>query len=102
MARLIEGLVAVPDRLNATMTKVLLVCSPLVLAFAVMGLFLYDEVTRIVYLMALGSIGLGNLLWAVGSLLPDERSSLLLRGLTRPFFVLMVLSLPVAVVLVTV
>jgi hypothetical protein len=52
--------------------------------------------------VAIGSIGLGNLLWGMGSLLPEERGGLNARQWTRPFFVLMVVSLPLAVVLVVV
>ncbi len=85
-----------PKRLAPTHARLLIGLSIFILVIAAFGLFLYDGWQRVAYVTAFLSIGFGNLVWGVGSLLPEEEGAKAWRNASFPFFVVMLLSLPVA------
>ena len=84
-----------PDRLYPTFARFLIGLALFVLALAAIGFFVYDGLQRVAYVSAIGSIALGNLVWGIGSLLPEDHGGRIAREVARPFFLLMMLSLPV-------
>ena len=99
MERLAGWFWQTPDRLCPTYARFLIGLALFLLALAALGLFIYDGLQRVAYVSAIGSIALGNLSWGIGSRLPEEQGGRFAREAARPFFILMMLSLPVAVVL---
>jgi hypothetical protein len=97
--RITEGFLKTPHRRSAPFAKGMVVLSLLVLAIAAAGLFIYDGVQRVAYVSAMGSIALGNLAWSIGSLLPEDQGGLTFRNLARPFFLIMIVALPIALYL---
>lgn len=86
----------IPNRLAQVHARWMIALACFVLILAALGLFIYDGVQRVAYVSAMGSIGLSNLAWGAGSLLPDEQRGRTMRALTRPLFLVMVVTLPVA------
>ena len=82
-----------PDRLPAHWAKALAGLSLFVLALAVLGGVLYDGWHRIAYVTAFTTMGLANLGWAVGSLLPEGPLSRLLRAAVSGLAAVMLLAL---------
>lgn len=85
----------IPDRVPARFARWLLVLAAAMLPLALLGLTLYDGWHRVSYVTAFVLIGLGNALWALGSLLPDGPQSHLLRSAMRPVVLLMFVALAV-------
>ena len=96
MKRLKSWLWQTPDRLCPTYARFLIGLALFVLALAALGLLIYDGLQRVAYIGAIGSIALGNLAWGIGSHLPEEQGGRTAREVARPFFIVMMLSLPVA------
>lgn len=82
-----------PDRLPPQWAKALAGLALLVLSLALLGGFLYDGWHRIAYVLAFTTMGLANLGWAIGSLLPDGSLSRLLRGAVSALAAVMLLAL---------
>lgn len=82
-----------PDRLPPVRAKQLIGLSTLMFAFAVLGIVIYDGRQAVVYGVMFLSIGLGNLAWGVGSLLPDERRSKAARTATLPIGIVMFIAM---------
>jgi hypothetical protein len=97
MQRITSGLWQTPNRLSETYAKGLIGLSLFTLLLALLGLFIYDGTQRVFYVLAIGSMSLGNLAWGIGSLLPEGRGGLSARELARPLFIVMLISLPIAV-----
>lgn len=83
----------ISGRISPRFARWLLVLAALMLPISVLGLTLYDGWYRISYVSAFVLIGLGNALWAVGSLVPDGPLSLALRSAMRPVVLLMFVAL---------
>jgi hypothetical protein len=84
-----------PERLPPYWARSLAGLALCVLGLAALG-FLYDGWQRVAYVAAFISMGLANLAWAVGSLIPEGRSSRVLRAAVSPLAVVMLLSLGAA------
>ena len=84
-----------PERLPPYWAKALAGLALSVLLLAAAGFF-YEGWQRVAYMTAFVSLGLVNLAWAVGSLLPEGRSSRALRAAVAPLAVVMLLSLGAA------
>jgi hypothetical protein len=97
--RITEGFLKTPNRHSVRFAKGMVVLSLFLLVIAAFGLFIYDGVQRVAYVSAMGSIALGNLAWSIGSLLPEEQGGLTFRNLARPFFLIMIVALPIALYL---
>ncbi len=82
-----------PDRLSPTRAKQLIGLSAMMFAFAGLGILIYDGLQAVVYSVMFLSIGLGNLAWGVGSLLPDERRSKAARTATLPISFVMFVAM---------
>jgi hypothetical protein len=93
MNRVWTGNRQLPDRLPSTWARMLAGLAVLILAMAVGGLFLYDGWHRVAYVTAFAAMGLANLAWAVGSLLPEGRPSRALRTAVSSFAVIMMIAL---------
>jgi hypothetical protein len=63
------------------------------LIIAGLGFKSYDGWYLVVYVSAFTLIGLSNLAWGLGSMLPEERGGAALRSAMRPVSILMFLSL---------
>jgi hypothetical protein len=84
-----------PERLQPFWAKSLAGLALCVLVLAALG-FLYEGWQRVAYVTAFVSMGLANLAWAVGSLVPEGRWSTALRAAVSPLAVAMLLSLGAA------
>jgi hypothetical protein len=102
MQRITSDLWRTPNRLKESFAKGLIILSLFTLLLALLGLFIYDGLQRVAYVAALGSMSLGNLAWGIGSLLAEAQGGRTARGLTRPLFIVMLITLPIAVFLVLV
>jgi hypothetical protein len=69
------------------------------LIIAVLGFRSYDGWYLVAYVSAFTLIGLSNLAWGLGSLLPEERGGVTLRSVMRPVSFLALLALWAVVVL---
>ncbi len=96
MVQLLHHVWLTPDRLTPTGAKVVLGLAVAVLGLAGLGLFLYDGWHRVSYVSAFGLIVVGNVLLALGSLLPDGRGGRVARVAARPVTVLMLVALAAA------
>lgn len=83
----------IPDRVPPHFARWLLVLAAAMLPLALSGLALYEGWHRVSYVTAFVLIGLGNALWAVGSLLPGGPLSHALRSAMRPVVLLMFVAL---------
>jgi hypothetical protein len=83
----------IPGRISPRFARWLLVLAAAMLPLALAGLALYEGWHRITYVTAFVLIGLGNALWALGSLVPDGPLSLIMRGAMRPVVLLMFVAL---------
>jgi hypothetical protein len=97
MNRISHELGRTPQRLPDRYAKGLAGLSLFTLLLAVGGLFIYDGWQRVFYVLAIGSMSLGNLAWAIGSLLPEDQGGLTARQLSRPLMIIMLITLPIAV-----
>jgi hypothetical protein len=86
-----------PHRLTAFQAKIVAGLAIVNLMIAASGLFVYDGVPRIVHVSALALVGLTNLSWATGSLIPEERGGKTLRDAMVPLSLLMLVALAVSV-----
>lgn len=82
-----------PDRLPDHWAKALAGLALLVLGLALLGGFLYHGWHRIAYVTAFTTMGLANLGWAIGSLLPEGPLSRLMRGAVSTLAAVMLLAL---------
>ncbi len=92
MERIPPRLWRLPDRLPPTRARLLIGLSATSLALAVLGLLVYDGLERVVYAVMFLAVGLSNVAWAVGSLLPEERGGRAARFATLPLGILMFLA----------
>lgn len=87
----------IPDRFSPVFARWLIVLSLVIVGIAGLGFYLYDGWHRVAYVTAFLLIGLGNTAWALGSLLPEDRTAATLRGsvrlLTIPMFVALAIAL---------
>ena len=86
-----------PHRLSAFQAKVVAALAIANLAIAATGLILYDGLPRIVHVAALALVGLTNLAWAAGSLLPEHHGGKPLRRAVVPLALLMLAALVLSV-----
>jgi hypothetical protein len=98
MGRITNELGRTALRLSEAYAKGLISLSLFTLLLALLGLFIYDGLQRVFYVLAIGSMSLGNLAWGIGSLLPEERGGLSARELARPLFIVMLITLPISLV----
>lgn len=96
MDRLWNASPRTPDRLAPPAATFLAVLSLSSLAIALGGFFLYTGWQRVAYVTAFVAMGLANLAWAAGSLLPEGRLGRVLRIATGPLAVIMMLALGAA------
>src|SRR5690348_5972399 len=68
-----------PHRLMAFQAKIVAGLAIADLVIAATGLMLYDGLPRMVHVGALALVGMTNLSWATGSLLPEEQGGKALR-----------------------
>jgi hypothetical protein len=66
-----------------------------ILGIALLGIVIYDGLQLLAFEATFIAIGLGNLVWGLGSLIPDERGGSALRRTSNVFFVIMIISLPI-------
>ena len=93
MDRIPPRLWRMPDRLSPTRARLLVGLAATSLAFAVLGVVVYDGLERVVYAVMFLCAGLSNLAWAVGSLVPEERGGRAARLATLPLGVLMFVAM---------
>lgn len=98
MGFVIRELLRTPHRLTERYAKGLCGLALVTLLWTVIGGAATDGWQRVVYVVAIGSIGLGNLLWGLGSLLPEARGGRTARALARSLFIVMLITLPIALV----
>ncbi|MDQ3692192.1 MAG: hypothetical protein M3464_00995 [Chloroflexota bacterium] len=96
MVQLLHQVWLTPDRLTPAGAKLVLGLAVAVLGLAGLGFFLYDGWHRVSYVSAFGLIVVGNVLLALGSLLPDERGGRVARLAARPVTGLMLVALAAA------
>jgi L-lactate permease len=89
MDRIPARLWRLPDRLTPGRARLLIGLSATMFAFAGLGIWAYDGRRAVVYAVLFLSIGLTNLAWGVGSLIPDERRSRAARTATLPIGIVM-------------
>lgn len=81
----------IPDRFSPVFARWLIVLALVIVGIALRGLVLHEGWHRVAHVSAFLLIGLGNIAWALGSLLPEGRGAAALRGtvrlLTIPMFV---------------
>lgn len=82
-----------PQPLSPLQAKVIGVIAVFILLLAASGLFLDEGWPRVVHVSALALMGLANLLYALGSLLPEERGGRRLREAMVPLAWLMLVAL---------
>ena len=82
-----------PQRLNAVQIKVIGGCAVFILGLATLGLFANDGWQRYVHFGALALVGLANLVWVVGSLLPEGHGARAARNAMVPLTLLMFATL---------
>ncbi len=95
MSRLSLHNLETPRRLPPLSAKALIALAVLILGIALLGIVIYDGVQLLAYEATFISIGMGNLVWGLGSLIPDERGGSALRRTSNVFFVIMIISLPI-------
>lgn len=83
----------VPGRLPFSYARLLFGLSASMLVLVALGFFLYDGWHRVAYMSAFSLIFLGNFLWALGSVLPEDERAVALRGAVRPISILMFIAL---------
>jgi hypothetical protein len=93
MDRIPPRLWRMPDRLPPPRARLLVGLAAMSLAFAVVGVVVYDGPERVAYAVMFLSVGLSNLAWAVGSLVPEERGGRSARFATLPLGILMFLAM---------
>lgn len=86
----------IPDRLSPSHARWLIGLSVALLGIALLGFSLYDGWHRVAYVSAFVLIGLGNFLYAMGSVLPESPGATAVRGLVRPISLLMFVALAVS------
>jgi hypothetical protein len=84
----------VPAPMPAPLARVFIVLAALISLLAVGGLFLFDGLQRVLFVLAFSTMAVSNLLWAMGSLQGDAGQSERLRAASRPFGVVMLVALP--------
>jgi hypothetical protein len=85
-----------PHRLTDFQARVVAGLAIANLAIAATGIALYDGVPRVVHVGALALVGLTNLAWAIGSLLPEERGRTV-REAVAPLSLFMLIALAASV-----
>ena len=95
MTRLSLNIIQTPRRLPPLPAKALIGLAVLVLGIALLGIVVYDGVQLLAYEVSFIAIGMGNLTWGLGSLIPDERGGHTLRRLANIFSIIMFISLPI-------
>lgn len=93
MDQLLRQLGAVPDRLNPLRARLLIGIAVPQLIIAGLGFVSYEGWYLVVYVSAFTLIGLSNLAWGIGSMLPEERGGAAVRGAMRPVSILSFLAL---------
>jgi hypothetical protein len=88
-----------PHRLTEFQSRVVAGLAIANLGIAATGIALYEGVPRIVHVGALALVGLTNLVWAIGSLLPEERGGRAARAAVAPLALLMIVALGASVLL---
>lgn len=83
----------VPGRLPFSYARWLFGLSASMFVLVALGFFLYDDWHRVAYMSAFVLIGIGNFLWALGSVLPEDERAVALRGAMRPISILMFIAL---------
>ena len=86
-----------PHRLTPFQAKIVAGLAIANLIIAASGIFVYDGAPRIVHVSALALVGLTNLAWAVGSLLPEERGARTLRDAVPLLSAMMLVALAASV-----
>ena len=102
MRRITSDLGRTPNRLSEPYAKGLIGLSLFTLLLAVLGLFIYEGLLRVAYVVAFASMSFGNLAWGIGSLLLEDSGGLTARRMARPFSLVMLVALPIAVALLVI
>lgn len=84
-----------PRRLPTLPARALIALAVFILGLALLGIVVYDGVQLLAYEATFISIGMGNLVWGLGSLIPDNRGGHALRQASNAFFIIMIVSLPI-------
>ena len=84
----------VPPPMPAPLARGFIVLAALISLLAAGGFFLFDGLQRVLFVLAFSSMAAGNLLWAIGSLQADAGQGLRLRAASRPFGMVMLVTLP--------
>lgn len=84
---------AIPDRLKPSRARLLLGLSVPQLIIAVLGFASYDGWYLVAYVSAFTLIGLSNLAWGLGSMLPEEHGGIAVRSAMRPVSLLSFIAL---------
>jgi hypothetical protein len=84
----------VPAPMPAPLARVFIVLALLIALLAAWGFFMFDGVQRLLFVLAFGTMAISNLFWAIGSLQGDMRKGERLRAASRPFGVVMLVTLP--------
>lgn len=84
-----------PAPLTPWMARAIAVAAPCMLLLAIWGMYAYEGLFRIAFVIAFVAIGASNLCWAVGSLTPHAAAGERLRALSRPFSIIALIALPV-------
>jgi hypothetical protein len=85
-----------PHRLTDFQARVVAGLAIANLGIAATGIALYDGLPRVIHVGALALVGLTNLAWAIGSLLPEERGRAV-RGAVVPLSFCMLIALAASV-----
>ncbi len=86
-----------PNRLSPAWAKIVAGLAIFILVIAASGLVLYEGITRVVHVSALALVGLTNLAWALGSLLPEAQGAKTARDAVRPLSIPMLVALAASV-----
>ncbi len=71
-----------PPRLSPAWARIVAALAIVVLPIAASGFWLYDGLTRVAHVSALGLVELTNLVWTIGSMLPENEVGKTPRGVT--------------------
>jgi hypothetical protein len=92
MERISNRFWRLPNRLSPTRARLLIGLSVAMFLIAAVGIVIYDGLERVVYATLFLAIGLSNLGWGAGSLLPEARGGKTARSATLPLGIVTLLA----------
>jgi hypothetical protein len=96
MDRILWQLWRTPARLSPTQVRNISGLAIIILMLAALGFWVYDGAQRVAHVAALGLVSFSNIVWVIGSILPEDGGGRRLRDAVRPLTIQMLIALVVA------